>query len=309
MPHLEEALRQFQGVQDTSYLIMVLTSLCENYLALGDAAAALDASRQATDLQGARERGAVGNGASAADVWWWHHQALFACGERVAASRALEKAYGFLLDGITSLSDEGLRRSYLNKRSSYRALVQAWITHARRRRYSAKRRAAHLAGDADLRAPFERLVETGMRLNELRSAEELHEFLVDEVTELSGAERVLLVLEESSGLRVAGSLLPAGEDVSALFHAATPSIDAARRTRASSLTHEPERADELDQRSHLVAPLIGAARGDVVFQPNVTIAHAVLFSAFDFGAGRPPCWRFGCAHAGTPGVGCSAGMP
>ena len=64
LPHLEEALRQFQGVQDTSYLIMVLTSLCENYLALGDAAAALDASRQATDLQGARERGAVGNGAS-----------------------------------------------------------------------------------------------------------------------------------------------------------------------------------------------------------------------------------------------------
>jgi kynureninase len=36
----------------------------------------------------------------------------------------------------------------------------------------------------------------------------------------------------------------------------------------------------------LVAPLIGAGRGEVVFQPNVTLAHAVVFSAFDFRQGR-----------------------
>jgi kynureninase len=33
---------------------------------------------------------------------------------------------------------------------------------------------------------------------------------------------------------------------------------------------------------NLVAPLIGARPGDVVFQPCVTVAHAVAFSAFDF---------------------------
>jgi kynureninase len=32
----------------------------------------------------------------------------------------------------------------------------------------------------------------------------------------------------------------------------------------------------------LVAPLIGARQGEVVFQPNVTTAHAVVLSAFDF---------------------------
>lgn len=32
----------------------------------------------------------------------------------------------------------------------------------------------------------------------------------------------------------------------------------------------------------LVAPLIGARTGEVVFQPNVTLAHAVVLSAFDF---------------------------
>jgi kynureninase len=37
----------------------------------------------------------------------------------------------------------------------------------------------------------------------------------------------------------------------------------------------------------LVAPLIGAHAGDVAFQPNVTIAHAVVFSSVDFKAGRP----------------------
>ncbi len=36
----------------------------------------------------------------------------------------------------------------------------------------------------------------------------------------------------------------------------------------------------------LLAPLIGAHAGEVVFQPNVTLAHAVVFSAFDFPANR-----------------------
>ena len=34
----------------------------------------------------------------------------------------------------------------------------------------------------------------------------------------------------------------------------------------------------------LVAPLIGARQGEVVFQPNVTLAHAVIYSAIDFAA-------------------------
>jgi kynureninase len=37
----------------------------------------------------------------------------------------------------------------------------------------------------------------------------------------------------------------------------------------------------------LVAPLIGAGPGEIVFQPNVTLAHAIVFSAFDGRADRP----------------------
>ena len=32
---------------------------------------------------------------------------------------------------------------------------------------------------------------------------------------------------------------------------------------------------------------MGAGRGEIVFQPNVTLAHAIIFSAFDFTKGRP----------------------
>ena len=142
----------------------------------------------------------MGAGLSPAHVWWWRHRRRRGAGQ----SRERPKGAGGRLRPAArrhrTLSDEGLRRSYLNKIDAHREIVRAWIEHARKRRLPAKRAAAHLAGRADLRAPFERLVDTGVRLNELRSAEELHEFLVDEVTELSGAERVLLVLE-SAGSR------------------------------------------------------------------------------------------------------------
>ena len=57
-------------------------------------------------------------------------------------------------------------------------------------------------GTADLRAPFERLVDTGLRLSELRDEADLHELLIAAATELSGAERVLLVLEAADGPRL-----------------------------------------------------------------------------------------------------------
>jgi len=260
LPFLERALALVATMPETSFRILVLTDLCRAHLLQGNVGAALETSRQATDLYGARESRAMGAGLSPAHVWWWRQQALAAQGDARQADKALTTAYELLLEGIGTLSDEGLRRSYLNKIDSNREIVRAWIAHARRRRFSARRRAAHLAGEADLRAPFERLVDTGMRLNELRSAEELHEFLVDEVTELSGAERVLLVLDTLDGPRVAYSQLPSGEDAAAHLMAIAPWMDEPRRTRATTLRHLPAGADALSQRSLLVAPLIAQQR-------------------------------------------------
>ncbi len=112
------------------------------------------------------------------------------------------------------------------------------------------------AAAADFRQPFERLVDTGLRLNELRSAEALHEFLIDEAAELSGAERVMLVLDTDGVPRPAGAVLPPGETADELLAAVTPWLTEARRTRGVSLRHGPDGAAAIEQRSCLVAPLI-----------------------------------------------------
>ena len=227
----------------------------EAYLALGKPRAALTATRRATELHKAHDLASI-DGMWPATLWWRHSQALRANKKPDAAREALERAYGFLLQGIAGLSDEGLRRNYLNKNQSNREIIEAWLVDTRKRRLSAERRSAHLAGEASLKEPFERLVDTGLRLNELRSVEELHEFLIDEATELSGAERVLLALETPQGLQVAGSLVPRGEDAGALLGEVTASLAEVKRTRTASLAHAPAGAPELEQRSRIVAPLI-----------------------------------------------------
>ena len=192
-------------------------------------------------------------------IWWRHSQALQANGLHVEGRKALEQAWRLLLRSMASLGDEGLRRNYLNKRADNREIVLAWLAHARERKLPKRQREAHLAGKVSLRESFERLVDTGLRLNEIKSETALAEFLVEEVTELTGAERVLLVMQTNdapSGLAIAGSLVPTGEDERALLDSLTPWFDEARRTRAARVRHTPEAATALDQRSSLIVPLI-----------------------------------------------------
>ena len=80
--------------------------------------------------------------------------------------------------------------------------------------------------------------------------------MIEEVAELLGARRVLLVLEDVDGPRVAGAQLPDGEDAATLLAAIEPWFDEARALRNSCLRHGPEGADPIDQRSCIVAPLL-----------------------------------------------------
>jgi len=107
-----------------------------------------------------------------------------------------------------------------------------------------------------LHEPFERLADTGLRLNEIRGSAELREFLIDEAVELSGAERVLLVLESADGRALAGAQVPKGEDPAALLREVAPVLDEAMRHRAAHTDHVPNAASRLTQRSRIVAPLI-----------------------------------------------------
>ncbi len=254
----ELAARQ-AAASDEGFAMACLSQAAAAHLAAGAPAKALALTRRATDWHHGQDLGAV-NGVEAYEIWWSHSQALRASGKDDAARDALRRAYDFLCSAVASLSDEGLRRNALNKPETARAITLAWLRNARAQELPREQREAHLAGRANLREPFERLVDTGLRLNEIRAEPELREFLIDEATELSGAERVLLVLETPEGFELAGSLLPRGETEADLLVAITPWLEEARRTRAVAMRHGPEGAEPINQRSCLIAPLI-AQRG------------------------------------------------
>ena len=71
-------------------------------------------------------------------------EALTANGQPRRARKALERSYGFLLDGIANLRDEGLRRSYLNKVAANRRILAAWVADATARKLPRERALAHL---------------------------------------------------------------------------------------------------------------------------------------------------------------------
>ncbi|MBN8511244.1 MAG: GAF domain-containing protein, partial [Burkholderiales bacterium] len=180
---------------------------------------------------------------------------LAAAGRSEPAWAALRQAYELVLDGVRHLHDAGLRRNYLGQVPAVRAIVREWQRESARRGLPRAQRVAHLAIRSRLAEPFRRLVDTGRRLNELRDQSALHDFLLDELTELSGAERVLLV-DDGDGPRLTGASLPPGEDAAELLRAIGPWLDEARLARASSLRHGPAGAPPEAQRSCVVAPLV-----------------------------------------------------
>ena len=254
--HFEAGIKGFGGRDDNTQVIVLLTELGRALLELGDARAALVTTRRA--VAGLRARGPAGIGSmfSPASAWWWHAQALQANGQAAPTRGALATGYRLMLKGVAGIRDDGLRRSWFHNVDAHRRIIMAQMALGRRRKLAPGLFLAHLGADTQLREPFERLVDTGLRLNELRSAEALHGFLVEELAELSGAERVLLVLDGADGLSVAGAQLPAGEQAQTLLQAVTPWLVEARRTRVVSLRFGPDGADPLDQRSCLLAPLV-----------------------------------------------------
>ena len=245
--------------------IGALAVLAEAQLACGKPHLALRESRKAVTLHRAHGLGKM-DGTHPVYVWWQHYCALAANGRNEEAWEALQRAYNFLLDEVKNVRDEGLRRSYLNKTTWQRSVALAWLQEAARRGLPEAERMAHLQLPSDVGEPFKRLVDTGVRLNEIRGVEALQGFLIEELLELSGAERVLLVLEGPDGLTLAGAELPLDEDTpearATLLQAVTPWLNEARTTLSLSLRHGPEGAAPVDQRSCLVAPLV--AQGQVL---------------------------------------------
>jgi signal transduction histidine kinase/DNA-binding response OmpR family regulator/HPt (histidine-containing phosphotransfer) domain-containing protein len=250
-----QACRASANVNNPGFVLYILIHLAAALLLQGDVPAALDATTRGVALHKAQGF-ARANFCQSQDIWWWHSQALCASGQDDEGWAALQCAHAILLDGVRNLHDEGLRRSYLHNVAVNHNIVRAWLAEADRRKLPEAQRLACLSIENHLGEPFRRLVDTGMRLNELGGSVGLRDFLIEEVAELCGAQRVLLVLDDAAGLSIAGSQLPPGEDCQTLLRAVMPWLTEARRTRTVSLRHGPQGAAEVAQRSCLVAPLI-----------------------------------------------------
>ena len=136
---------------------------------------------------------------------------------------------------VRKITDEGLLRNYLNKNPNGSKIVPActkeWL--ARKHAAPAQASSAPCPCVGSLREPFERLVEAGLRMNELRSAARAHG------VPHRGGDRALRCAARAARPRVARRLRASrarwcrsGEDASALWREVEPSLDAACGARA-----------------------------------------------------------------------------
>jgi signal transduction histidine kinase len=171
----------------------------------------LEAARQASDAA-IVQLDAVKPGERqlpAQDVWWLRYHTLGApttsgapAGE--AAWAALEQAREAMLARAAGLGEQALRRSYLNHVAINNAIVTEWARQLALRAGDAVPEAPDtpegLVGESEsTRGVLRRVLDIGLQMNALREPARLFEFIVDQLVELTGAERGMLVLNRPDG--------------------------------------------------------------------------------------------------------------
>ena len=255
----EEAINHYQLAQtgEKSVKPTADAGLGAAYLALGDKEKAL---RFTTEAVAFLETGQLVDEYPSQDIWWRHYQVLRTL-ENEGSFNALDQARRMMLTTIETLSDEGLRRNYLNKVAINRDITLAWTAEAAARGLSTDVFTAHDALPGNLYEQFRRVVDIGSRLAAEHDTDTLADFIVEEFVEMSGAERVLLLLLDESGKpQVAAGFNP--EDTLELAGSMLESVRQDRRPAVRfDVGDVPKGAvPELHQRSLIALPLIAQGR-------------------------------------------------
>ncbi|HMQ29285.1 MAG TPA: ATP-binding protein [Chloroflexaceae bacterium] len=245
------------------------------HLLAGEPADARAASARAVALL---QPGRAGGEFPPQEVWWQRYRALTALSPGAPAPpaeavEALRQARDMMYAAIASLSDPGLRRSYLGRVQVNRAILDALATHED---------PAALAppvpppvSHGGLQDQMTRLLGIAARLNDLRDAAALREMLLDELVELCGAERLLLLVGPS--LEMPEALIARGVSpalVEPLRAAVMPALREALRRRRALTFDGPDDPDDhaplaLRPRSAFAIPLISGARTVGAFYADV----------------------------------------
>jgi signal transduction histidine kinase/CheY-like chemotaxis protein len=173
------------------------------------------------------------------------------------------------------MSDAGLRRGYLHRVRCRRLLIYQWLRQAPGR-MSAEGLAAfgaQVQRPGRLNDVFRRLLEVGTRLNAQRDPASLPDVIVEEVSELTGAERLALVLLDAQGncraakVRLPAPFYPAMSgteqaplDPNIFLVEIEPWLKESAITRQGFVRQINPNGGLTEQRSVLVAPLVSQGR-------------------------------------------------
>jgi PAS domain S-box-containing protein len=256
-------------------------------LAAGEVEAALACTAQAIDVM----ESVSGAGAEypLQETWWCRYRVLAAAsGHGVEHDaplagdvwHALDRARETMLVSIVNLSDDGLRRNYLNKVQINRQIVGEWLREAERRGAPLTPLTEGLVGPGGGQEQFRRMLEIGLRLNARRESADLARHVVNQVVELTGAEQVSLYTcrggqgqegrMESGGCWTTASVFSAtgtplsaeGQeaDDKALLAETSALLDEVALKCQALLRYLPANTPELGQRSILCVPLVAAGQ-------------------------------------------------
>jgi signal transduction histidine kinase len=266
--HLAAAQDLFEQLQLSYEQPLLLAQISAAYLALGQSHEAEHLADQATRLA---ETISNDNLMLSFQLAWWQQARALAARDAEAAWEALERAHAELLVLIVNLGDLGLLRNYLTKIAEHRDILLTWAREAARRGLPVIPLDPPAPSAAAVQEQLRRILDTSVRLNELRDDSALIDFLMEELTELSGAERLLLMLFDEQGREAAlvarGVLAARLGDLRAYAGPPIARVVQARQARLELNVPDdtPEQPDDpapLRERSLIAAPLV--ARGRLV---------------------------------------------
>lgn len=211
---LRHACEMQREIGTLGYLAASMAWLARVYLEQGDWRMAEQTSREACALL--EQAGDAGD-FPAQEIWWIRYQVLKNAPERTPDEplddetwTALDRAREAMFAGVASLSDEGLRRNYFNKVAVNRDILIEWTRQNSKRKEEVGAEPAPEAA-AEIEAPgamtsadrlqerLRRVLDISIQMNETHDAEALLNYIMDQVIELSGAERGFLVLLDEDG--------------------------------------------------------------------------------------------------------------
>ncbi len=212
-----QACEMQRNMGTLGYLVTSLTWLGAVYLEMDDLTSASGYTADAVNQLGQVGRA---NEFPSQDIWWMRYRVLKAA--LIQSARAndspkpagdvalddqtrgcLQNAHAAMLAGIATLSDDGLRRNYLNKVKFNRDILVEWkLVAAQPQPPAGPKNAAVpqlLVDPLHTHDRLKRLLDISLQMNATLNPLALLDFVMDNMIELSGAERGFLMLVNEAG--------------------------------------------------------------------------------------------------------------